>query len=46
MYALLRRFLPPRAANVALTLWYITLLIILVLLADHAPSGDFRYGQL
>jgi hypothetical protein len=46
MYAILRRFLPVRAATVLLTVWYVVLLTLVILLADHAPSGDFRYGQL
>lgn len=46
MYALLLRFMPQRTAAVCLTLWYILLISALILLADHAPTGDFRYGQL
>lgn len=46
MYALLRRLMSPRPAAVCLTLWYVLLLSALILLADHAPTGDFRYGQL
>lgn len=46
MYALFLRFMPLRLASVCLTLWYILLLSALILLADHAPIGDFRYGQL
>lgn len=46
MYSILRRFLSPRPASIVLTLWYIILLTMLILLVDHAPIGDFRYGQL
>ncbi len=46
MYTFLRSFLPPLPASIILTLWYIVLLTALILLVDHAPAGDFRYGQL
>lgn len=45
MYALLLRYLPPRAAQVLLVLWYALLIAAVLLCAGDAP-GEFRYGDL
>ncbi|MEM7200148.1 MAG: hypothetical protein AAF628_07775 [Planctomycetota bacterium] len=45
MYSFLRRFLPPRAAGVALALWYGVLLLLVLVLVD-SPWQEFRYGDV
>ena len=45
MYGFLLRYMPPWAAEVVLILWYIVL-IVMILRALDAPSGEFRYGDL
>ncbi len=45
MYAFLRSFVPPAAANALMIVWYV-LLIMLIVALSPAPPGEFRYGNI
>lgn len=45
MYEFLNRFLSPRLAEVALTAWYL-FLMVLILACLRVPTSEFRYANL
>ncbi len=45
MYSFLRKFLPEGVADIAITIWYV-ILVILIYLLWFIPQAEFRYFRL